>query len=195
MNTEEYDVEARFPATTNKEEFQDMLRNLLVERFSLNAHREPRQVPVYDLVVAKDGPKLRKAEESSGAEVPPPPQTPPRFDRNGFPVLPPGRPALLTFFGQSGARLAARQQTMARFARWLSQTNAAGRYIVDKSGLNGEYDFTLEYDPRPLGQTALDSGVTLFEAVQRQLGLRLVDSKAVLDVIVIDHAERVPTGN
>lgn len=50
IDSEEYDVEARFPATATKEEFQEMLRNLLMERFSLSAHREPRRFAAYDLV-------------------------------------------------------------------------------------------------------------------------------------------------
>ena len=62
---------------------------------------------------------------------------------------------------------------------------------AEQTGLTGKYDFTLEYDFRPED----DFGLSIFDAVKRQLGLRLVDSKASFDVIVVDYAEKVPTEN
>jgi uncharacterized protein (TIGR03435 family) len=83
-----------------------------------------------------------------------------------------------------------------------------GRPVVDKTGLTGKYDFKLDYSIEDLGgqrwvalaarvgaDAPNDSGPSLFAAVQRQLGLKLEDRKAPYDVIVIDHVEKVPTGN
>ena len=82
---------------------------------------------------------------------------------------------------------------MSDVAAMLSALAGAGR-VIDKTGLSGKYDFTLSYELAPKG--AADTPVlSIFDAVQQQLGLRLVDAKAPFDVIVVDHAERVPTEN
>jgi uncharacterized protein (TIGR03435 family) len=198
IDVERYDISAKIPPGTTREQFQEMLRVLLVERFKLKVHHETKQFPVLELVVGKNGPKLKESAGSPDATGPPPPDR----DRNGFPVLPAGRPGLISSFGP-GAHSAwtARQQETPELARSLSGPMAAGRHVVDKTGLAGKYDFTLEYDrvrpSGPPGSAAPDDnpGLSIFDAVQRQLGLRLVEGKAFFDVIVVDRAERVPTEN
>jgi uncharacterized protein (TIGR03435 family) len=75
------------------------------------------------------------------------------------------------------------------------------RPVLDKTGLTGSYDFTLDYTPSglplpaPSGNDASDSGPDLATAVQQQLGLRLVAGRAQIDVVVIDRIQKVPTGN
>jgi uncharacterized protein (TIGR03435 family) len=75
--------------------------------------------------------------------------------------------------------------------------------VLDKTGLDGSYDFTLEFagrfqsgaNPPPLPEGEMDTAPTLFVALQQQLGLRLEAKKAKLDLLVVDHAHRVPTEN
>ena len=71
-----------------------------------------------------------------------------------------------------------------------------GRQVIDKTGLTGKYDFTLEFSLRELTAAPGDDPLpSLFDAMQQQLGLKLEDRKAPFDVVVVDHAERVPTEN
>ena len=71
----------------------------------------------------------------------------------------------------------------------FSLSGAVGRFIVNKTGLSGKYDFTLKWTPDGMPETA-DSGPSIFAALQEQLGLQLVPAKAPFDVIVVDHIER-----
>jgi uncharacterized protein (TIGR03435 family) len=200
IDSEQYDVAARVPPGTTKDQFRLMLQGLLAERFSLKVHRESRVLPVYTLVVAKGGPKLTPSKVSPNAA----PATYGPNDKDGFPEMPPGRPGMAATysFGPSGpiARLRAQGQTMAAFAKMLYLPNNAARPVIDKTGLDGKYDFTLAYDlPQREGDAAVpvpsDPGLSIADAVERQLGLRLIDTKQPLDVIVVDRAERVPAEN
>jgi uncharacterized protein (TIGR03435 family) len=85
---------------------------------------------------------------------------------------------------------------MAVLARQLDFSSAAGRTVVDKTGLPGKYDFTLQYDlERRGGAQPEELSLSIFEALQQQLGLKLVDAKESADLIVIDHVEKMPTEN
>ena len=92
--------------------------------------------------------------------------------------------------------------TMAEFAEWLRFHGIGLRFgpISDGTGLSGRWDFTLTYDPmdRPVApasdQADPSGGYTIFEAMQRQLGLKLVTTTSPQPVMVIDHLERKPTG-
>jgi uncharacterized protein (TIGR03435 family) len=87
---------------------------------------------------------------------------------------------------------------MSTLAEYLGQPNATDRTVIDKTGLTGNYDFTLEYDWRPARSRAGiagDPGLSIFDAVQQQLGLRLVDAKAAFDVVVVDRGEKIPSEN
>jgi uncharacterized protein (TIGR03435 family) len=85
------------------------------------------------------------------------------------------------------------QYTMAEFAGSLKSD--AGRNIIDKTGLVAKYDFKLYYEPNRPGTAPDHPLLTVFEALEQQLGLKLVDAKAPFEVIVMDSAERVPTEN
>jgi uncharacterized protein (TIGR03435 family) len=189
----EYDVAAKIPPKTTREQFREMLRNLLAERFRLKVHHETKQFPVFDLVIEKNGPKLKESvEEPSGGTPNSPAPSRPVRDRDGFPILPRGRPGFMASYGPGPhSKWTAHEQPTSALAAFLSRPMAAGRNVIDKTGLTGKYDFTLEYDFRPED----DFGLSIFDAVKRQLGLRLVDSKASFDVVVVDYAEKVPTEN
>jgi len=180
LATERYDVVAKIPKDTTKEQFRMMMRTLLEERFKLTVHHLTKDFPVYELVAAKNGPKLK--ESGDGA--------PER--KEGFPSLPAGRPGISVNFMDNRARLAAHREPLSALAGMLRQT--AGRQILDKTGLTGTYDFTLEFSTRGL-TTDDDPLPSLAEALLQQLGLKLEDRKAPFDVVVVDHAERVPVEN
>ncbi len=149
----------------------------------------------------------------------PPPQglqpfSPPKMDKNGVPELSaPGLIMMMTV-GQAGpiAHMVGKAQTIAQLAGMVG--NELDRPVVDKTGLTGKYDFVLEFAPDPTrfrlppgaapppgpgpgaDPAATDpTGLTIVGALQQQLGLRLVSTKAPLDTLIIDHAEKVPTDN
>lgn len=199
IDTDEYDLSAKVPPGTTKEQFQQMLQNLLAERFKLVIHHDTKVLPVYELTVAKSGPKLKESAPDPAAQGLPPVQ--PAFgaeDKNGFPQLPPGRATWMMMNRAGRSRLAAQQQRASVLTSILRMP--VDRPIIDKTGLTGLYDFTLEFDPRAAtGGTPLDGreapAPDIFIAVQQQLGLRLVEAKAPFDVIVVNQAQRVPTEN
>jgi uncharacterized protein (TIGR03435 family) len=176
LGTERYEIAAKIPKGTTKEQFRIMLQGLLAERFKVAVHHDTRIFQVYELAIGKNGPKLKEANTDS--------------DKDGFPHLPAGRAGLLVNYVGVRARLTARQQPLSALANSLRLS--AGRPILDKTGLTGNYDFTLEYSLRE----SIDDPIPgLLDALPQQLGLKLEDRKAPFDIIVVDHAEKVPTGN
>jgi uncharacterized protein (TIGR03435 family) len=182
---------------------QLMMQRAFAERFKLAVHTETREIPVYELTLARRdrtlGSKLTPAATDceavmsamlkSAREGGPPP--------TAGPQLPDGRPACGMRFGP-GNRLVAGGTSMAALSRNMS--NPAGRIIVDKTGLIGGFDFELEFTPDPSaagGQPPAVSDTTLpslFTALEEQLGLKLVPERRPVEVLVIDRVER-PTEN
>jgi uncharacterized protein (TIGR03435 family) len=199
IDSERYDIAVKIPPGTTKKQFQQMLQTLLADRFKLVVHHETKQFPVYELVVGKDGPKLKESGESPAASGSASDPQPPARDRDGFPTIPAGRAGFVSAFGPGPhSHWTARQQPMSALANQLSGQMATGHRVVDKTGLTGKYDFTLEYD-LDLGNAsaARNDGpiLSILDAVQQQLGLRLVRGKALFDVVVVDQAEKVPVEN
>lgn len=198
-----YDIEAKVddadvPAMKNLtlDQRREMVRNLLADRFGLKVHDETKEMPVYALVVAKGGPKLKEAK--AGDTYP-----------NGM-KGPDGKvgAGMMMFTGQ---QVTAQGVPISNLTQFLSRQT--GRTVVDKTGLNGKYDFTLDLPPHssaaalagrkvgmpqsPEGDAAAgadsapdDSGPSIFTLVQDQLGLKLESTKAPLPIIVIDHVEQ-----
>jgi len=173
-----------------------MLQSLLEDRFQLKHHRETRQLPIYEVVVAKSGPKIRLAEDQSplgtdGLRATPPPRLP-----NGLPVLTRGTYSI--FRNPSGMKFEAKAIPLDRFVNML--INVTKRTVIDKTGLAGLYDIKLEWAPDTLQAVPLTAdgppvvaapaGPVLTTAIEEQLGLRLLSTKAPLEVLVIDHVER-----
>jgi uncharacterized protein (TIGR03435 family) len=198
IDSEKYDIAAKVPPGTSKEQFQKMLQNLLTERFHLVLHDETRNLPVYELVIAKNGLKIKEPLEAPPNTDPPRAGPPPKVehDEDGFPKLPPGVPALIRSFQGSVSHWAAQQQTMSQLAAQLSRGNlAAGRQVIDKTGLTGKYDFKLVYTV-PGAPTNGDPAASILEdALEQQLGLKLVSSKVSFDFVIVDSGERVPSEN
>ena len=97
-----YQIDATMPPDTTKAQFQSMMRNLLTERFHLEVHHETRNFPGYDLVVAKNGPKLEESMRDPEALIPDTPQ-PPRRGSDGYLMLTPG-PQMVTSLGRAMVR-------------------------------------------------------------------------------------------
>jgi uncharacterized protein (TIGR03435 family) len=179
----------------------EMLRNLLIERFQIKYHFEKKEVQVYDLQVAKNGPKFKEAPpESSGENTAPNTGRPGAVGADGFPSIPvPPRNYILMqmLMTPRASKFLATGATMAQLADSLSR-QVGSVPVTDNTGLTGKYDFTLLFTPpnAPMPPADVESSApALFPAIQEQLGLKLEAKKASLDVFVLDHAEKSPTGN
>jgi len=211
-DTDRYEVAVKVPEGATKDQIKLMWQNLLAERFKLAVHRETRQVTVYELSVARGGLKMKESVEEPppAADAPPlpPPANPgPRkltLGKDGFPEL--GPQTSMAMMGNK-ARWRAAKATSASIASMFAAQ--LGQPVTDATGLTGKYDFTLSWvtesrggnrgaagsDPPLAGMDDSDAGPTLVQAIQSQLGLKLEQKKGPMEVIVVDHVERVPTEN
>ena len=170
---------AKMPPKQQIRAEQNMVLALLVDRFKLRTHHEMRRLPVYALVQAKSGSRLKPSGKTGEAEL---------GDADG----PPGN------WRATGV-------TMKILANELSSLpEIAGKIVVDRTGLKGSFDLVLRWTPDPTMGAAppgADNGLksdstapSLLTALQEQLGLKLESTKEPVDVIVIDSAE-LPTPN
>jgi uncharacterized protein (TIGR03435 family) len=196
MDTIQFDVIANVPPRTTAEQFRNMLQNLLAERFRMQVHHETQSQPVYELTVAKNGPKLKPAAEDRGTDDFVPGSGPHRMDRDSFPLLPPGRPNNACGHLAQSSYCTFRMLTMGMLVQRLSLPSFVDRRVVDKTGLVGRYDFTLHFS-HISGQSpgSDDDAPSIERAVQQQLGVKLSASNALIEVLVIDHAEKTVTEN
>lgn len=194
FDRDRFDITATSPKPDPTiDEFRGMVQALLAERFGLRVHREMREMPIYALVLARPdgrfGPQLHRStmdceavDAAARRGAPPPPLT-----RDGRPTcgtrMMPGR-------------MIAGGATMADLARNIS--NSAGRMTLDRTGLAGGFDFTVEFTPDQLPlESSLPAGLprppadgpSLFTAMQEQLGLKLDSQRGPVDVLVIDAAQ------
>ncbi len=157
-----------------------MIRKLLADRFQMKYHLEKRELAAFVLTVGKDGPKLKPSQ--------------PNGNLHGIGLQP----------AATGAMLFANNSPIPAFTSFL-QSMMLDRPVVDETGLTGRYDMTVTFTPddslfngQPLGFPKPADGVEaapgFFEAIQQQLGLRLVAEKAQVDVIAIDHVAK-PSAN
>jgi uncharacterized protein (TIGR03435 family) len=161
LDTERFDVNATMPPDTTKEQFKIMLQNLLAERFNLKIHHDTKELPMYALLVGKNGPKMKESAETprsaegDAASPPLPPPSQPKIGPDGFPILPipaGGRGGLYQIMMPGRARMIAVKQTMQDFAQRLSQQ--LNRPVTDATGLTAKYDFTLTYAPEGMSSIA-----------------------------------------
>jgi uncharacterized protein (TIGR03435 family) len=197
VHDQRFDVAAKMPPGTTQEQFALMLRNLLAERFKLAVHHEDRETQVYNLVVAKNGSKLKEWAPSAADDAAAPALSqslPLKKDQDGYPVIPQGS-GITVAVGLGHARLRLDNEPIAKFAEMIG--SMLGRPVIDATGLRGKYNFLLSWATERLGAHATDddSGPTLEGAIQAQLGLRLESKKGMVDTLVIDQAEKIPTGN
>jgi uncharacterized protein (TIGR03435 family) len=179
IESDHYDILAVTPGEIrpSHDEQMSMLRNLLADRFKLTFHREQKVFSIYELTVAKSGPKLK-------------PST----------AAPDDPPALISTVYPQRIVMPARNATMSDLSR-LMQRAILDRPVVDKTGLSGRYDFDLEWAPDetqfggevPVAPADAPSP-PLFSAIQQQLGLRLEATRGPVAALVVDKAER-PSAN
>jgi uncharacterized protein (TIGR03435 family) len=175
---ERYDIAAKPPQDTATDQIPAMLQSLLAERFKLTLHRDSKELPVYALATGRNGRRFHEA-------------------------APGGTAGIKLGVAEGNLVLDARATTVPAFIDFISRF--VDRPIVDDTGMPGQFDFTLKWIPdRPVsmngnvagGDSAQDApGSSIFAAVQEQLGLSLEARRGSVEILVIDHAEREPTGN
>jgi uncharacterized protein (TIGR03435 family) len=185
-----FDVIAKGPEGTTRDQLPKMTQALLADRFKLRVHHETRVLEAMALTFGKNGPKLTEAasesgDSASGAQI-------------GMSASPAG-----------GERMEVKNGSMATLATTL--TGLLGRPVIDKTGLTGRYDFILEFSrsetagprasggyneppPMPAPPPGAEPGLSIYTSIQ-QLGLRLDAQKLPLDTLVIDAAEKTPGEN
>jgi len=190
LQNERFDFSAKIPAGVSREEFQKMLQNLLGERFKLAVHREARPMQIYELTVARNGPKFKQ-----GTPKEPSQETGARGqiqrDPDGFPILTNGMSMAII---PGHARMQSQNQTITWFVQMLS--TQLQMPVTDATGLTGSYDFMLSWswdEDTPGAQVAANAD--LVSAVESQLGLKLEQKKGQWEVLVVDHIEKTPTEN
>jgi uncharacterized protein (TIGR03435 family) len=186
LSTERFDIEAKADSSVGDQlrtlshdqrrlQTQEMFQQPLADRFKLAVHWETRDLPVYALAVAKNGPSLHASKEADGSSG----------------------------TSSSNGQFAARGVTLTEIARALTQelSKELGRVVIDKTGIDGRYDVTLKWTPDSgtasvdsADGSATDSGPSIFTAIQEQLGLKLESAKGPVQVLVIDHIE-MPSEN
>jgi uncharacterized protein (TIGR03435 family) len=194
LDSKRYDIEAKVDSSeaprlkdlTPKQRLR-ILQPLLADRFQLKLHYETRERPVYALVIAKNGPKLHDAKAgdtySDGGKTP-----------EGY-----GAPGLVLM---QRDQITFQRVPISGLTSMLAQR--LGRNVIDKTGLTGKYDFTMQWpredDPGPVfnnGQqenAAESAQASIFTIIQEQLGLKLESRKAPVEVLVVDHVE-APSAN
>lgn len=168
-----YDIQAKSDHSVPRDEMLRMLQVLLADRFKLRIRREMREIPVYALLRGKGELKLHLSAEqlpwtlarALGAEQ---------------------------HIGPRIARVSFENESMTDFAAFLSTQFAVGRYVVDETGLKGNYDFELTHTPPdlPASVPAGPEAPSIFTSVQEQLGLKLEPRRAPVEFLVIEHAEK-----
>jgi len=203
--TDQFDIEARAPANTTKDQMRLMMQSLLADRFKLSLHFETQQLPVFGLVLVKPGktgPQLRSHSEGPPCDpvTPAPSDSVPAPKANAAEVFPPTCGALTwdrRALSSGHVRIGFRNATMEQIAGYLATAPMAGldRPVLDQTGLSGNLDFTMDYTrDSPLGAPGADqqsdtSGPTFLEALRDQLGAKLEPQKGPVVVLVIDHIE------
>ena len=208
-DTYRFNVDAKVPPGATADQVKAMLRNLLTERFKLAFHYEKTETQAYALVVAKGGLKIKESAPSSsvapaegGAAQP---KTGPVTDADGF-----------TYFARREGLVSSRANGLTRWvgANVLMEhlaglcNSLTGQPVLDSTGLKGRYDFIWTFSSDSVAERAAaalsddgsviptsEVGLTMFAALEKQLGLRLEPRKITIDAFVIDHAEKTPVEN
>jgi uncharacterized protein (TIGR03435 family) len=158
------DTQKDYDPAAARAQKRQMVQALLADRFHIAVHEETRDLPIYNLVVARGGAKFLESQ-ADGTTV----------DRS-----------------RSSIRIEGGDDTVSLLAEALAET--LGRVVIDKTGITGRYKLALAWTPDdtvapPSSSAPPDAGPSIFTALQEQLGLRLEPAKGPVRVLVIDHAE------
>jgi uncharacterized protein (TIGR03435 family) len=152
-----FDIDAEMPAGTMREQVPAALQAMLQERFHLAFHRETKEQSVYALTVGKGGVKIAATPD----------------------------PNATSGTWQTRDQYKAQNENLTHFCEVLSRQ--LGRPVIDGTGLDGAYDFILDFDPQ--------HSISLFTAIETKLGLRLEAKKAPVELLVIDRLDKSPMAN
>lgn len=160
LETDRYDIEAKTgrPEKIKPEQLSPLMQSLLADRFHLKFHRETRELTVFALLAGKGGPRLKPQAECEST-------------------------AVNTNSGPGTSQLNGTAVSVALLAGYVG--NRLGRIVLDKTGLTGKYDFTLDWAP-----DQGSSAPSLVTALREQLGLQLKPQKSPTEVLVIDRIEK-----
>lgn len=173
VDSDRWDIVATAGREISEDERRRMLQTLLNERFKMTIRRESKELPVYALVVAKGGSKLTP---SGVAE-------PERVEMN--------------VSGAGLHQMRGQSVSLSTIAKVL--TVPAGRIVIDRTGIDGSFDYKLEWVPDPANMPMINGvkpdgskldGASIFTAVQEQLGLKLEATKGPVETLVIERAEK-----
>jgi uncharacterized protein (TIGR03435 family) len=168
LGQQRYHIAAKASGPVPVKQLKLMLQNLLAERLKLAVHRETKEFTVYALIVAKGGPKFKESGMDGESET----KTDPKRPGTGFTSV---------------------RTSMAQLANLLAGTFPDP--LVDMTGLNGRYDFTLDIGSYLVGLQPGELPSIANDALQKQLGLGLEHRKVPLEVLVVDHVEKAPIEN
>ncbi len=176
LDSDRYDVEARADKPYNLDDLHTMYQNLLTDRFNLKFHKETKEGPVYALTLDTPGSKMKVDDSPQDFKIP-------------------------ITFSADGSAVGVRVP-ISYLAWWLGQQlQNDARPVVDMTGLDKNYDFTLTFMPvlppdvqKETLPTELQNRPSIFEAVKQQLGLKLTAQKGPVEYYVIDHIDR-PSDN
>ena len=213
MASERFDITAKLPEGGLAKDIPAMLQALLEDRFHMKMHRESKDFPVYGLVVGKAGLKMQESATEPGAD------SKGGDGRAGVNVAAVSRPGGVTVNYGSGAyftfgdnKFEGKKLPASAMADVLARFT--DRPVLDMTNLKGKYDFVLEFSPEDFRAMAIRAAIaagvalppqvvqmaesasqdSLFNAIEK-LGLKLESRKAPIEVLVIDHCEKVPTEN
>ncbi len=156
------DPDPKLLENLTREQQRALLQPFLVDRFQLKVHNETRQLPVYELVVVKGGPKFKQAVAVTGDKGP-----------SGTSI--------------HNFELTAHAIPMSSLASSLF--NPVHRTVIDKTGLSGKYDLTLKWSPEDSPDATNNTAPLILTALREQLGLKLQPAKGPVETLVVDHVE------
>jgi uncharacterized protein (TIGR03435 family) len=189
MSTVRFEVDAKLPAGATSEQVPEMFQSLLEERFGLTWRREPKEMQVYSVLVGKDGPKLKEAQRTQGNQA--------------LAMGTDGKPRSLVGFGGNASSVTVVAPSASLLTLVGVTSRFTGKPLVDDTGIQGEYNFTLTFAPEVTTSLGIapgnpaepsDPAPSLADAL-KQYGLRVETKKDSVDMFVVTHAEKTATEN
>ena len=177
LDTDRFDVIAKAPQSTSQDNVKLMLQALLADRFKLVVHPDKKPMQVYVLSAGKGKPKMKEAE---GSGPPNSCQAQPQTQQPGV------TPFVV---------LACHNMTMEALAQNVRGFGNLANPVIDSTELKGRWDFDLKWTPRGAMAAAAGDAISIFDALDKQLGLKLDLQKAPTSVIVVDSVNEKPTDN
>jgi uncharacterized protein (TIGR03435 family) len=189
LSTARFEIDAKLPSGASTEQIPLMFQSLLEERFKLTWRREPKEMQVYALVVGKDGPKLKPADMKVTNNQP-------------LAMGTDGKPRSAVMFGGSMSAMTITAPSASLLTLVGVMTRFTSRPVVDETGIEGLYDFSLTFAPETdaglppgfQGNGASEAAPSVSEAVKKY-GLHIETRKAPVELFVITHIEKTPTTN